>query len=214
MENLQTTEQLDFNKVWLMFQETKQLLEHTSLETDKKFQETKQLLEHTSLETDKKFQELNNQLRISEKNSQKRINKLEDLFTGQWGMLVESLVEGKLVSLLRERGIKVKETSTRRTTFDYSMEIDIIAENGDEIVVVEVKTKLKNDDLKNFSKKLSKFKNVFEIYKDKIIYGAIAYLKTEPNVIDYAIKQGFLVIKATGDSAKIINEPQFIPKKW
>ena len=79
----QHSEQLNFEKVWLMFQEIKQSFQ----ETDRRFQETKEMLERES--------------RISDR----KLRKLESLFTGQWGKLVESLVEGKLVELLKEKMI-------------------------------------------------------------------------------------------------------------
>ncbi len=66
-------------------------------ETDKKFQETDRLLTEKFQETDKQFKE-----------THKKIRKLQQLFTSQWGKLVESLVEGDLITLLKEKGIGVK----------------------------------------------------------------------------------------------------------
>ena len=40
------------------------------------------------------------------KETDRKIKKLNDLFTGQWGKLMESLVEGDLIKLLKERQIK------------------------------------------------------------------------------------------------------------
>ena len=39
------------------------------------------------------------------KEMRRRTNKLEELFTSQWGKLVEALVDGKVVELLNERGM-------------------------------------------------------------------------------------------------------------
>ena len=50
-------------------------------------------------ETDRRMQETNVRLR-----------KLDELFNGQWGKLMESLVEGDLVKLLAERGMAVDHT--------------------------------------------------------------------------------------------------------
>ena len=38
------------------------------------------------------------------------MDKLGELFNGQWGKLMESLVEGDLVGLLQQRGIAVHHT--------------------------------------------------------------------------------------------------------
>ena len=45
----------------------------------------------------------------------RRLKKAEDLFTSQWGKLMESLVEGDLVPLLKQRGIEVERTLQRMT---------------------------------------------------------------------------------------------------
>ncbi len=57
---------------------------------------------------------------------------------------MESLVEGDLIRLFQERGIDVHETSPRRkgTQNGEQFEFDIIAHNGNEIIIVEVKTTL------------------------------------------------------------------------
>ncbi|MCY4644256.1 MAG: hypothetical protein OXB88_06515, partial [Bacteriovoracales bacterium] len=47
----------------------------------------------------------------------KNLKRLEELFTGQWGKLMESLVRGDLIRVLRERGVEVvglaRETSRK-----------------------------------------------------------------------------------------------------
>jgi Holliday junction resolvase-like predicted endonuclease len=204
MENV--TEKLDFEKIWFMFQESERMLTEKFQETDKKFQET-----------DKELQELIRYTREQDAKSREQDKKVKDLnklFVNQWGYLVESLVEGKIVELLNERGIKVQHTATNLKSFKDEAEIDIIAENGNEIVVIEVKTTLRNDYIDEFLEKLSNFKKFFPKYKDNIVYGAMAYLKSPENVSARAKKQGLLLIKATGDSARIVNAKDFKPKSW
>ena len=59
-------------------------------------------------ETDRKMQETDRQM----KETDRRLKELNKLFTGQWGKLMESLVEGELVNLLKEKGIEVGHTAT------------------------------------------------------------------------------------------------------
>lgn len=89
----------------------------------------------------------------------KKLRQLEELFTSQWGKLMEKLVEGDLIKLLNERGIKVNFVHSRtKGIFEKKkFEFDLIAVNGDEIVVVEVKTTLRPDDVKQFIKKIANF---------------------------------------------------------
>ena len=153
-------------------------------------------------------------IRKRQKETNRQMKKLAGLFTSQWGKLMESLVEGDLVPLLQARGISVQSTHTRmrgrRNGEHY--EFDILAGNGEEMVVVEVKTTLKVDDVKQFLDKLKKFTEYEPDYRGKQIYGAVAYLQTEQDSELYAERQGLYVIRATGNSASIINTEDFRPR--
>ena len=148
------------------------------------------------------------------KQTDRQMKKLAGLFTSQWGALMESLVEGDLVPLLQARGITVRHTHTRmrgrRNGEHY--EFDILAENGEEVVVVEVKTTLRAEDVAQFLEKLGKFTEYAPGYQGKKIYGAVAYLKTDASVVVHAERQGLFVIRATGNSASIVNEADFRPR--
>ena len=148
------------------------------------------------------------------KEADRRLKKLEGLFTSQWGVLVESLVEGDLVALLQERSIEVQSTHRRvdgRRNGDH-YEFDILAINGEEVVVVEVKTTLRPGDVTHFLEKLARFTEYEPVWKGKKIIGAVAYLKTDASVQAYAERQGLFVIRATGSSASIINRTDFRPR--
>ncbi len=181
-----STEKLDFEKVWLMFQET-----------DKKFQETTE-----------KFQETDKQM----KNLLKKMSEAES----RWGKFVESLVSGALVKLLKRRKIAVTGTLQREKKFynGKQYEIDIIAKNGKELVAVEVKTSLSPQDVDDFIKVLKIFKEVFPEYSDKDLIGAVGFINEEGKSAIYAENKGLLVIKATGASARIVNINSFKPKIW
>ena len=66
------------------------------------------------------------------RDSRRRINKLDELFTSQWGKLVEALVDGKVVQILNERGIKVEQTNQRSVGFydGKKQEIDILPKSA------------------------------------------------------------------------------------
>ncbi|NLL10628.1 MAG: hypothetical protein GX268_07060 [Methanomicrobiales archaeon] len=51
-------------------------------------------------------------------------------------------------------------------------------------------------------------------YSDKKVYGAVAFLTEDTGTASMAEKKGLFVIRATGDSASIINDDKFIPKPW
>ncbi len=199
---------LTFDDVWKMFQETDKKFQ----ETDRQFKETDKQIKETS----QQMKETDRQLKEMFKESAKRINKLDKLFTTQWGKLMESLVEGDLLPLLQARGIMVHRTHERirdgETPCKY--EFDILAENGDEAVFTEVKTTLRPEDVNYFLEKLNMVKTWMPAYQNSKVYGAVAYLTADSNSQVMAERKGLFVIRATGKSASIINEKEFKPKKF
>jgi len=197
-----------FEQVWQLFIETNKQFKETDKqfkETDKQFKETeKQIKENDRLITEK-FKE-----------TDKRIKELSKLFTSQWGKLVESLVEGDLVKLLNKRGINVERTIQRvkGNRDGENFEYDIVAVNGSEIVIVEVKTTLRVDDVNDFHEKLWKAKRYMPEYSDKNIYGGVAFIISEGASERMSEKLGFFVIRATGNSSSIINKIDFKPKSF
>ena len=161
-------------------------------------------------ETDVKFKETD----VKFKETDAQIKKAFDLFESQWGKLIESLVEGDLVRILQERGVQVHATSTRRkgSYGGESYEFDIIAHNGEEIVVVEVKTTLRVKHINRFLGRLDQVKTWLPEYKNARIYGAVAFLRAEEESDAYAERKKLFVIRATGDSAAIVNQPGFEPR--
>ena len=208
-------------------QESKKEADKRAKNFDQQMQESKKNFDQQMQESKKNFDQ---QMQASKKDFDRRIKKLEQTvnkigsgFNDRWGRLVESLVEGKLSQLLRERGIQVEHThpNVKRERFNQHGEIiekkefDIIVVNGKEVVVVEVKTTLNCHEVQIFMDDyLKDFKKYFKEYKDKILYGAVAYLKSMDEADTFAEKQGMFVIKATGDSAHIINKKNFKPKAF
>ncbi len=172
--------------------------------------ETGRQIEKMSVEMDKRNRE-----------TDRHIQKIGGRFNQRWGALVESLVEGKLVKIFQERGIDITQTHTRSVAWfkkpDGSIqerEFDIIVANGSEVVEVEVKTTLDLRDVNSFIEKIKDFKKYFPRYKTETVYGAVAYLNSEGEAHSYAEKQGLFVIRATGDSASLVNKETFKPKAF
>jgi hypothetical protein len=177
-------------EVWRLFKETDRKMQ----ETDRQIKETAQQMKETDI----------------------KLNKLEKLFTSQWGKLVESLVEGALLDIFNQRGIPVQHTSTRNKG-NYqgrSWEVDIVAKNGDAVIVVEVKTTLRPDDVKEFLDKLPHIKTWMREYAGNTVYGAMAYLSAEAGAEKMAQNKGLFVIKATGDSAYLENPTDFVARTY
>jgi len=156
------------------------------------------------------------QLIEAQKETNKKVKEAFGLFTTQWGKLMESLVDGEVVKLFNEKGITVLRTSTRiKGNYEgTNYEFDIIAHNGDEIVVIEVKTTLNVEDVKKHLKRLEKIKTWISEYKNRKVIGAVAYLRADEKSNIFAESRGLYVIRATGNSASIVNEPDFKPNVY
>ncbi|MFH0755269.1 MAG: hypothetical protein V1910_01200 [bacterium] len=155
------------------------------------------------LETDMKFQD-----------TDKKIRKLEGLFTSQWGKLIEAMVQPAALKLFQNRGIKVNESMQRVEIKkpDLQKEFDIILVNGDVVIVVEVKSTLKIEDVKKHMECLKIFHKYMPEYKDKKVYGAVAYINCDEQSDKFAYRNGLFVITLSGDDiVEIKNDLDFIP---
>lgn len=132
------------------------------------------------------------------------------------GKLVESLVEGDIINLLQQGGIAVHDTSMRRKGKhgDSDFEFDIIAHNGQEIVIIEVKRTLRVNDVHHFIDKLTHAREWVDEYKSYNVYGAVAFLREESGAGRLAEKEMLFVVKATDNSAAIANRPAFSPRSF
>ena len=167
-------------------------------------------LDRTIEETARQMRETDRRLQESDR----RLERTESFFTSQWGKLMESLVEGDLIPLLNGRGIAVEHAHERckgRRNGEH-FEFDILAVNRRDVVVVEVKTTLRSEDVTRFLSRLSRFTDLAREYRGKRILGAVAYLKSDGSVTTYAERKGLFVIRTTGSSASILNAADFEPR--
>ena len=192
----------------LTYQQVMQMFAETDRRMREGFEELK--------EGDKRLQKRQEIVQCNIDKMSKEITRLRNLFESQWSRLIEALVGGKLVKLLKERRIDVNRITTNYegNYQNRQYEFDILALNGSEVVVVEVKSRLQVQDVKELLDELKQFKTWVPEYRDKKIYGAVAYLRFEEAAIKYAENQGLFVIKAVGDSASLINGSDFQPRSW
>ena len=161
------------------------------------------------------------ELRAIQKKTELVIEKIGSRFDQRWGDLVEALVRGKLVKIFKEQNIDIKRTYTEATS-EWEQpngkvkkrEFDIVVANGTEAVVVEVKTTLEARDVHYFLDNLTDFKKYFPRHKPDTIYGAMAYLKAKKGAGELAEENGLFIIRATGDSAHLVNKAGFKPKEF
>ena len=158
--------------------------------------------------TDREFKELK-QLFVR---TDEKINALD----GKWGRFVEGLVVPGVKRLFGERGIALEKVYPRAEAHKQgeTIEIDVLAVGEEHVVMVEVKSTLSVDDVKEHLQELGRFKAFFPEYADRKVLGAVAGIVIEHNVSRYAYQQGLFVIGQSGDAVRLLNDDKFRPKAW
>ncbi len=145
------------------------------------------------------------------------IRRLANLFTTQWGKLVEALVEPGSVQHFRDRGLNVTKSHRRSEGRDAKgepIEIDVLLVDGDTLVAIEVKTTCRPADVEWHLDKLSRFKEAFGEYADKKVQGAMAALTYEGGADRFAYKSGLWVLKCVEGVTSIVNDERFTPRSY
>lgn len=143
-------------------------------------------------------------------------NKQVGGLTSRWGEFVENLIKPAAARIFREQGIDVHYTAMRVRGDDDrgSMEIDILVENGNEIVAIEVKSHLEVRNVKRFLEVLARFKEAFPKYQNYKLYGAVAGIKIDEKADEYATQEGLFLIEPAGDSVIISNSRNLERRVW
>ena len=196
------------------FEQTKKRNKQTLAIPDEIWNLTKEIkknlkeLSASQKETDRQMKETDRQMKETDKKLRAYIGDSGN----RWGKLGENLVKGRLTERLNEKGIQVERVITNlKNRFS---EFDLVVINGKEVVVVEVKATLDPSDVEEFTEDIAKFKIWWPEFKNKKIYGALAFLiKANKQANHLAQKRGFFVIEATGDVI-IQNKETFKPKTF
>jgi len=195
MPATQTANPPTFESVWAGFQEFREGMQE--------FREGMIELRESQKETDRQMKEYN-----------KRFGE----FTRRFGEVVEYMIAPNLLKKFREYGFKFHEAMSDRVFSDddndISFEVDIFLQNGDKAMLVEVKTKLTTEDVKDHIVRLEKMRVYADLHSDKRTFlGAVAGVVMTSNVKKYALEQGFYVIEPSGETFNII-PPSGKPKEW
>jgi len=100
----------------------------------------------------------------------------------------------------------VIQKSLKSTWKDLQDEYDIVLYNDDAVAIIEVKFKLRKDDIEKVLRKAETFKVLFPNYKDFKIYLGLASLVFPDHLKKECLKKGIAVIKQVGDTVVIIDE--------
>ena len=176
--------------------------------TEKRQKETDRLIRENARrqkETDRQMWETN-----------RRLRGLEDRLASPWEQLVESLHGGDLAKLLRERSMEVAAISAgfRCGSDRKRREVDVLATTEEEAVAVAVRTTLASQDVDDFLDLLVALPSLTQYFRGLRRHAAVAYFGENQGTARYAERKGLFVIRATGNSASIVNPPGFQPHNF
>ena len=167
----------------------------------------------------KELRESIRELRESQRVTDRQIRELRvqlgDLGLVQ-GEIGEELFYRNLKGMFKKRGIEFNRVRRNLRRRRDDPEYDIVATNGRQVLVVEVKNKLKKSHIDNFLEdQLPEFKKLFPQYREKELWGAVGGLVVKDEVARYAERKGLFVLTQTDEGgATIINKERFKPKTF
>ena len=200
-----------FEKVWAALIENAERQKETAMqmkETDRLIQENAE----RQKETDRQMKETGRQM----KETDRRIGDLGN----RLGELAEHLVLPGIVEKFNRLGFHFPDASQPRKIFDTETgrllaEVDILLENGDIVIAVEVKTKLRNKDVDDHLSRMDFLRRMADTRNDKRKFrGAMATAILKGETRDYALEAGFYVIEQSGDTMKLDIPEGFFPREW
>lgn len=229
-KNAAENENLTFEKVWAMFQETDRKFEEMRKEL-KEREETERRIRKEREEAEQRMRKEREEIdRLRKEEADQRRKELEkqmketDRRIGElgnrFGELAEHLVAPSIMEKFNELGFHFTDRwesheITEAGNPNVYTEVDIFLENGDIAIAVEVKAKAKQADVDDHIKRMEILRRRAERRHDKRkLQGAIAGAIMTKEVREYAHKKGFYVIEQSGDTVKIVIPDGFKPREW
>jgi hypothetical protein len=175
-----------------------------------------------SQETDRKFQESDRRLQETERlmrDSSEKLNRKMGELGNKLGSVVEHMIIPDIEKKFNEMGYTFENVSTNLKMKEPSgntyAEVDIVLENGDYVLLIEVKTDLKIEHIKEHIQRMETIRRAGRKWPDKKLLGAVSAAIVEDNVREYAKKNGFFVISQAGETMRIDKpEGEFSVKEW
>ena len=152
--------------------------------------------------------------RKSERDFNRRLGKYINLF----GEVTEYTMAPKLRKKFLEFGFIFPKAERNVSIRDYVnnifLEIDVMLENGDNAMLVEIKTKLTVDRINDHIERLERMRQYADLRGDKRTFlGAVAGVVVTDKERMHALEQGFYLIEPAGQDLSI-TAPSGKPKEW
>ena len=148
--------------------------------------------------------------RISRENK-KAIKEMKNVFTTEWGRLIEALCKPAAFKLFKKEGVEIDRIyeGIHKAKEDGQdvMEIDVALCDTSVAVIVEVKSRCGRREIDYFLDQMEHCKEWYSEFADKELRVAIAAIKYDNGVEKYALKKGLYVLKLSGEDTYTMSAP-------
>ncbi len=189
-------------------------------ETDVKLKEITDILNQRSKETAEMSKETELKLKETSKSIDRLTTQVKNIYLELGGigktngLIAESIFYRHFKRTMKAGTMHFDyiDQNVHRKKDEIEGEYDIILYNDNKILVIEVKYFFRMHYLKKFYQtELEKFKILFPNYANYKIYGAVAAIHFEKDVIEEAKRKGLYIFKEEDKQITIINDPEFMP---
>jgi hypothetical protein len=171
-------------------------------ELEKAHRETEKTLREANVATEKTLKQSQDEAWKAIKEMQRNLGGINNTL----GSLVEHIMTAGLPGKFKQFGFTFDKITTVKWAVEGSLyaEIDGLLENGNQAMVVEVKTTLRRADVDDHLQRMEKVRKYADDHDDKREFlGAIAATITDKDTKEYALSKGFFVIEPSGEDVKI-----------
>ena len=199
---------LTFEDVWAALMESKQRMEESKLEAEKRMEESRKNMDETFARMDKRNAEF-----------EAKLNKSLGGFGNSLGRLTEAMFTAKLCEKFDELGFTF-DTQANNKKFHKNKrvlaEVDSVLENGEYVMLVEIKAELVKYDVDGHLKRMGIIREYMDRKSDKRkLVGAVAGGVIAESILGYALENGLFVLVQSGESVAVADMPEsFKARQW
>jgi hypothetical protein len=169
-------------------------------------------------ETGRQIEETGRQMKETDrqmKETDRRLGRLGNSF----GELAEHLVLPNILEKFKAKGYVFTKAGSDVQFKDQGgktiAEVDIWLENGDSVLAIEVKARLREKDVEDHMRRMGVLRAYFDDHRDtRKLLGAMAGAVMMEEARIRAETEGFYVIEQTGDTVRIVETEGWTPKEW
>ncbi len=96
-------------------------------------------------------------------------------------------------------------------------EIDVVGhtgEEGDEVYLVEIKNRLREDDIHQVLEHLRRFPRAFSVHRGKKLFGILAAVTIPDNLRTQALRQGLFLATVNDNVFELSTPDDFVPRPF